>query len=156
MPRISVFITSLLFPSCRVLSAEVALSRLKDFSLSLYTNVAHEGVSLSSSSPAPSERHLVPALRVLHEKAAFPCRATDGNRMESTSSTRWLSRRVRSLLVRRSSDSLDRLNSQSTKQREDGCCREERCVIVASTNGQKDQIGRASCRERRWPQGDMV
>src|SRR5205807_4648464 len=68
MPRISVFITSLLFPSCRVLSAEAALSRLKDFSLSLYTNVAHEGVSLSSSSPAPSERHLLPALTVLHEK----------------------------------------------------------------------------------------
>src|SRR4051812_5793894 len=88
MPRISVFITSLLFPSCRVLSAEVALSRLKDFSLSLYTNVAHEGVSLSSSSPAPSERHLVPALRVLHEKAAFPCRATDGNRRETPPSTR--------------------------------------------------------------------
>ena len=38
-------------PSCREhVYEDVALNYLKDFSLSLYTSIAHEGVSLSSSS----------------------------------------------------------------------------------------------------------
>src|SRR2546421_3221721 len=38
-------------PSCReYVYTDVALNYLKDFSLSLYTYIAHEGVSLSSSS----------------------------------------------------------------------------------------------------------
>src|SRR5207302_5217215 len=68
--------------------------------------------------------------------------------MDSTSSTRWLSCHVRSLLVGCSSDSLDRLNGQGSQQREDGCRGEERRVIVASANGQKDRGNRRSQRLR--------